>query len=491
MRRVFPSPATAGAVTAAGSSGVRYDMTRTMKYGSMPLLLTVWAVLGAADPLPKDSAYRGIWYANQPTGDEYAFKYSGGLATYPANHVPIAIYAPTANKTFFVYGGAAPGSNTALVEMVSYYDHATRQSPPPTILMDKHTSDAHDNPVIALDETGHVWVFASAHGTARPAYIFRSDQPHSVDRFTRILETNFSYPQPWYIAGKGFLFLHTRYAGGRGLYWQTSRDGIAWSAPRQLAHIQEGHYQVSWPRGNRVGTAFNYHPRAFQGDPSRSGLNWRTNLYYIETEDMGETWRSASGEVLSTPVTEVNNPAVAIECESRGELVYTCDLNFDEKGRPVILYIAARHWRPGPDTGPREWRLAHWSGAAWNVYSICPADHNYDVGSLYIEPGTWRLLAPTEPGPQPYGAGGEIVVWESTDEGRTWAPIRPITRNSPLNHTYVRRPVDARADFYAFWADGNPRAESPSHLYYLDAGDWSVHQMRPGSVPRGGTAASP
>ncbi len=34
----------------------------------------------------KDDGYRGIWYMNQPSGDEYAFKYSGGLGTYCAKH---------------------------------------------------------------------------------------------------------------------------------------------------------------------------------------------------------------------------------------------------------------------------------------------------------------------------------------------------------------------------------------------------------------------
>ena len=49
--------------------------------------------------------YRGIWYMNQPTGDEYRYKYSGGLGTYPQQHSPIAIYSTAANKTFFCYGG--------------------------------------------------------------------------------------------------------------------------------------------------------------------------------------------------------------------------------------------------------------------------------------------------------------------------------------------------------------------------------------------------
>ena len=53
----------------------------------------------------KDTGYRGIWYYNQPSGDEYVYKYSGGLGTYCAKHRPFAVYRPEVDKTFFCYGG--------------------------------------------------------------------------------------------------------------------------------------------------------------------------------------------------------------------------------------------------------------------------------------------------------------------------------------------------------------------------------------------------
>ena len=64
------------------------------------LLFLVSATLVFADELPTDDGFRGIWYSNQPTKDEYRFKYSGGMATYPQQHAPIAIYSAAANKTF-------------------------------------------------------------------------------------------------------------------------------------------------------------------------------------------------------------------------------------------------------------------------------------------------------------------------------------------------------------------------------------------------------
>ncbi|MHC4641705.1 MAG: BNR-4 repeat-containing protein, partial [Planctomycetota bacterium] len=122
----------------------------------------------------KDDGYRGIWYMNQPSGDEYVYKYSGGLGTYCAKHKPFAVYCDKVNKTFFCYGGTTKDSNRKLLHMVSYYDHKTGKVPRPTILLDKRTGDAHDNPVISVDDKGHIWIFSTSHGTSRPSYIHKS-----------------------------------------------------------------------------------------------------------------------------------------------------------------------------------------------------------------------------------------------------------------------------------------------------------------------------
>jgi hypothetical protein len=101
----------------------------------------------------KDTGFRGIWYYNQKLDNEYVFKYSGGLGTYPANHYPFSIYAPEVDKTFFCYGGTDQeahdndGKGATLLHTVSYFDHKTGKVARPTIVLDKKTSDAHDNPV--------------------------------------------------------------------------------------------------------------------------------------------------------------------------------------------------------------------------------------------------------------------------------------------------------------------------------------------------------
>ena len=59
-------------------------------------------------------------------------------------------------------------------------------------------------------------------------------------------------------------------------------------------------------------------------------------------------------------------------------------------------------------------------------------------------------------------------MWTSNDQGKTWLKAKLLTRHSALNHTYARRPLHAHTDFYALWADGNPRQPSLSALYFTN-----------------------
>ena len=420
-------------------------------------------------PLRTDDGYRGVWYLMQKMGDYY--KYSGGLGTYPQQIRPLAVYAPEVRKTFFVYGGTVKGRQH-LLHMISYYDHARGVVPRPRILMDKKTADAHDNPSLAIDADGHLWVFSNAHGTARPAYIWRSVKPYDIDRFEQVLETNFSYGQPWWVPGKGFMFVHTIYHGGkRFLYWQTSADGRTWSRRRALATIARGQYQISEHANGKVATAFNVHPQA-------GGLDNRTNLYYLETTDFGETWRTADGTVVKTPLTAIANPALVQDFRAEGLRVYLKDLRFDADGRPVILFLTADTHVPGPRDVPRTWRTARWTGTEWEIHPFTTSDNNYDFGPLYLEEGgVWKVIGPTEPGPQRFCTGGEIALWTSPDRGKSWRKVKQLTHDSPRNHTYVRRPVNARDDFYAFWADGDALKTSDSHLYFTNRAGTKVRRL--------------
>ncbi len=403
--------------------------------------------------------YRGIWFTLGQKS-EYGDKYSGGLGTYTANHVPMAVYAPKVNKTFFTYGGTVKGERHLLI-MASYYDHSKNEVPRPTIVHDKVTvNDPHDNGSINIDEAGHIWIFVSGRGKVRPGFKYRSTKPYDVSQFEFVSQEEMTYPQPWVIKGEGFLHLFTKYTAGRELYWETSKDGIIWSEDHKLAGL-EGHYQTSGVKGNKVATFFNRHPG--------TSVDKRTDLYYLQTTDMGKTWTTAGGIPVQVPLTNPDNSARVFNYSEQGRMMYTMDLNFDKKGKPILLYIVSGGHQPGPDAGLREWTVANWTGKDWMTNIVTRSDHNYDMGSLYVNGNEWMVYGPTEKGPQRWGAGGEVAIWVSRDGGKSWKMKKLVTEGSELNHAYVRRPVQAKDPFFAFWADGNSDQLSVSHLYFGDS----------------------
>jgi len=435
-------------------------------------------------PLPAEQAvfctkangYRGFWHGQTPTDDVYKYKYGGGLGTYPHQSRPFAIYSPAVNKTFFCWGGTPENGHLGernmsygpgqLLHMVSYYDHETGLVPRPTILLDKHCGDSHDNPVISLDAQGYVWIFSPSHGQfTTPSFIHRSTRPYNIDHFETVsTDWLYAYPQVWY-RENGFVMMHTIYDNSRKLRCATSLDGIHWTQAVRLAEIEQGHYQVTATQGDTIGTAFNYHPE-------EGGLEARTNLYFMKSSDNGQTWTNIEGQTLDLPLTQIDNPALVHNYRAEGLLVYMKDLVFDSDGHPIILYITSRGNLPGAHNGPRTWMTARWTGSEWAMHPILVSDNNYDMGPLYLEDGQWKLIAPALPGAFAYNPGGEIGIWTSDNQGQSWTQQQQLTHNSQHNHTFVRRPVNAHPDFYALWADGNPREPSRSSIYFTSkAGD--------------------
>ncbi len=450
----------------------------------------------------RDTGYRGIWYYNQKLNNEYVYKYSGGLGTYPANHYPFSVYRPEVNKTFFCYGGTDPAEQTLWHE-VGVFDHNTQKVSRPTVLVDKMTEDAHDNPVMSIDDEGYIWVLSTSHGVSRPSFIHRSVRPYDASEFqkvdptklvddARVPMTNFSYVQVWNVPERGFISLFTTYdrslvanvapdsQAQRLLALMQSVNGVEWSAWQPLAAMEIGHYQNACVHYDltskaddgkpavKIGTSFNYHPAKAKGNRG-TGLNWRTNLYYMESNDLGQTWQTIEGQPLQTPLLSSDSPAKVYDYENENLNVYVTDTQFDSNGFPIIAYVTSKGFESGPEMGSRLFRTARWDGAKWEFSIVCEVDNNYEYAMIYPEEadhGILRLVGSFEDGPQAYNTGGEISQWISVDNGQTWRKEFQLTKNSKVNQCFPRRTIDAHPDFYAFWAEGNGRQKSPSSLRF-------------------------
>lgn len=416
----------------------------------------------------KIDGYRGIWF-DLGQKSEYGSKYSGGFATYTVKHNPMAIYVPQVNKTFFVFGGTIDSTEHYLLCMAGCYDHTTGMVCKPTVVYDKKgVNDPHDNPSLLIDPDGYLWVFVAGRGNIRPGFIYRSKKPYDCSEFEW---TSFSdimaYPQPWYVKGKGFFLFFTRYDGVRRLFYRTSPDGRQWSDYKQIASIipegdtHSGHYQMTAQYGNKLVTVFDRH--------LNGNCDTRTNLYYLQTTDFGKTWTLADGTPIELPITKKDSPCRIFDYESTKQNVYIKDVNFDTKGNPIIMYETTHGYKPGPLYGPREWFVAHWSGKKWETHYVTTSSHCYDTGSIFIEGNLWRIIAPTAEGPQRWGTGGEVESWISKNGGVKWDKEHVYTKDSPRNHTHMRRPINNKDPFYTYWADGNADVSSISYMYMGDS----------------------
>ncbi len=439
-----------------------------MKYLILILVCCSFAALTTGQSLNNKTfdGYRGIWFElNQKY--EYGDKYSGALGTYTAKHVPLAVYAPEADKTFFVYGGTTSEKERHLLCMIGEYNHKTGKVSKPTVVYDKlGVNDPHDNPSLLVDDLGYIWVFVSGRGQSRPGYKFRSIEPGSINAFKQMSEEEMTYPQPWKTTS-GIMHFFTKYTGVRQLYFETSTDGENWTSDQLLAAIPEkegersGHYQTSACfKGEKTGTFFNRHPDG--------NVDKRTDIYYIETCDFGKSWTNVQGTPVDIPLCKVDNPARVIDYSSQGKNVYIKDMDFDSSGNPAFLYIRSNGHEPGPESAPYEWCVTWWNGLYWQNTHITNSDHNYDMGSLFLSENEWRIVAPVGEGPQRWGVGGELEMWQYDSKQKVWRKVKTFTSNSSFSHSYVRKPVDYKAPFCFFWADGHSHTFSKSHLYFGD-----------------------
>ena len=438
---------------------------------------TSYRTFSASYTTPTDSqiletvnGYRGIWFdLGQATS--YGSKYCGGLGTYTMKHIPMAIYAPEVDRTYFVYGGTPAKDKKYLQCMIGCYDHATGMLQKPRVVMDKGVdgvNDPHDDPTIQIDKDGYLWVFVSGRSTKRKGRIYRSINPFDITAFEMVSEFTMAYPQIMYSPERGFFFFFTRYDGTRQLFYQSSTDGRNWTSYKQLASIKNGeekksgHYQISNIYGNKLCTAFNRH--------LNGNVDTRTSVYFVQSTDWGQTWTTVDGKPVTVPVTKRDANCLVVDYESLDKNCYIKDVNFDTQGNPIIIYVISDNHKTGPEGGVREWFSLYWTGSEWRKTKVTESTHCYDSGSIWVDGDVWTIIAPTTPMPEGdpryWGAGGEIVEWTSTDKGVSWTRTKQWTSNSERNHTYVRRPFYADDDFYAYWADGNTDAFSKSCLYF-------------------------
>ena len=187
--------------------------------------------------------------------------------------------------------------------------------------------------------------------------------------------------------------------------------------------------------------------------------------FFEPRSSLGKNWRNVRRKKVDLPLKTVDNPALVRDYHSQKWLIYPKDLNIDRFGFPTILYIMKREIDTPNRKMPCIWTTARWYGRAWEFAGQIRSDNILDTACLNIDQNrNVRLIGPTQTGPQPEEPGGEIIMWTTETQGRSWLK-KTITHNSKFNHNCVRRPVNAHEQFDSFWFDGQSCA---SRLYFAD-----------------------
>ena len=162
--------------------------------------------------------------------------------------------------------------------------------------------------------------------------------PYSIDEFEEVFDGYIAYPQPWFVPGKGFfLFCTVYHSVQRVPRWRYSTDGRTWSDKHTI--VNRSHYQITEGKGNRLISVYNLHP---------GGVDKRTNLYFVETRDFGETWQNINGETVKLPLENDDSSTLIYDARSNGDLVYLKDVVFNNEDHPTILYLLSKNSKPGP-----------------------------------------------------------------------------------------------------------------------------------------------
>ena len=433
----------------------------------------IWYTAGTAKGYGRsrpDKSYPAEKYACVYPGKDTV--YSGAMATYCAWHRPMAIYVPSQDKTFLVFG------NPRNYPTISAYDHRSKSFAAPVVLDTNPNTDAHRNPTLLLDQEGFLYVFYGAHG--HPSRIAKSVKPYDITRWVKAapIEEKNTYPQPWMLKPRE---LFVSYRAAPGWCYRKSTDGAeSWQAAVPLIAFRgKAIYAVSiaetggYPRKIHIAWS-----KMGGGTPDevRTKALWarRYNVYYARSDDGGTTWKRSDGTPYTLPITEAAAEKVH-DCGTHG--VWLKDIQLDPQGNPCILFLDAN-----VRTYETTWKFARCTDGTWRIADVAVGDHMYDAGGIVVlGEDDIRIYGPTTSS-QAHEDGGEIEEWTSADQGATWRNTKHLTANSPYSHNHVKVVWNGgKRDFRFMWCYGDsayPPATKKVTLYYHGEGQPGPQRMR-------------
>jgi hypothetical protein len=376
-------------------------------------------------------------------------------------HAPQAFYDARTNRTYFVYRSGWPCDAERAGRCgiyIGWFDHNEGRVRRARQIYAQTIKKVDAGPALVPDGQGYVWVFVGSD-RRNEAVVLKSAAPHDLTRFEEQARLSFADAQPWYKKGEGFVLLCSINKDGRWLPAVTAaQDGVTWSEPRILADLGPRHRFVSGRHKDKLGLVFN------------ASLNERhpdlyTDLYYVESRDWGRSWHGADGQKIELPIRDADHFSLMRDYRSMKRITSIKDLNFDRMGNPTVLYMST--FAPGIKARRlrKTWYTARWF-RQWYMTGLIMSDHIEDSGCLLIdERMNWTLPATTDPGLRPNVPGGDVVMWLSRDQGRSWYR-KTLTEG---RHCWsLVRPRRSNAELAFLWLGAELDDFNGASVYYSD-----------------------
>lgn len=338
------------------------------------------------DATTLSSSYADVVYYNTRRLADNSYNF--GLSVETQRVAPQAYYDSQSDKTYFCFMSRAE-QGYDMATFVYLYDHAsgTFSDPKYVGLKTRQGLDRHPIPGIIVADDGHILVACTDFHNA-PMQIYRSDNPGSIDSFTRLGEIGVITDYPEFRKfSNGDIAMFCRYydtvaspdLAGVGVFLSTD-DGLTWGAMIRIVEYEivggGRPYPMLMPqteasdRVHILATPRNATGGPFPADPDKLGYFKDYGYAYSDYLTDGVTvWRNAANSFNK----DVTASAIT-EAQWQTNYQYADSVGTQECGLPVGIVTAAGIPYIITFDDTFVYKCHFWNGSSWTHQTITWSD---------------------------------------------------------------------------------------------------------------------
>jgi hypothetical protein len=287
--------------------------------------------------------------------------------------------------------------------------------------------DNHGGPALAADSKGHLHIVYYPHH--HPFRYRRSTRPNDASQWEAEVQFGKRCTYPTLVVGRDDTLYLTCRESSKTEPWVVNlyvkRPDGGWRGPRTIMKAS--------------GPAYAHFQEALAWGPDHRTLHLSTRMYrgtahtvaYMQSADLGKTWRRFDGRPIKLPATSSTIDVIA-QNHTKRDLGYRCgSIAVDAAGTPHVLYSQIRPHPPGV------WIATPGKNGEWHKRSLVPDVAKALPGWFATMPGGMAFgkdrrifvaltVTPIDllknPEYKAWGNSQHEVLWlESCDRGKTFA----------------------------------------------------------------------